>query len=242
MKQKISLLFLLSILFFGIAAKAQNCDPWIQQAYKQLYGRSATAEECNIKNYNNGSWNNYDELVRYIKSYNSQKATSAPAQMPALKGDPWIFQVYKELYNRQPNAWELNVNNYNSGSWKNYAELKSYVRDFQSSISRQRLDIKTGPWTNNNVVVGFFINGQQVAVNVVAAGGGNVVAAGGANVVASGGANVVAAGGGNVVAAGGGNIFINTNMAGVNFGGRYVTQSAGTRVVTTSGKGALIIR
>ena len=242
MKQKISLLFLSSVLFFGIAAKAQNCDPWIQQVYKQLYGRNATAEECNIKNYNNGSWNNYDELVRYIKSYNSKKTASAPAQMPALKGDPWIFQAYKELYNRQPNAWELNVNNYNSGSWKNYAELKSYIRDFESSISRQRLDIKTGPWANNNVVVGFFINGQQVAVNVVAAGGGNVVAAGGANVVAAGGANVVAAGGGNVVAAGGGNILVNTNMAGVNFGGRYVTQSAGTRVVTTSGKGALIIK
>jgi uncharacterized protein YigE (DUF2233 family) len=100
----------------------------------------------------------------------------------------------------------------------NYAELKGYVKDFQTSLSKQNMEIKTGPWTNNNVAVGFFINGQQVAVNVVAPGGGNVIAAGG------------------------GNILINTNMAGVNFGGRYVTQSEGSRVIPTSGKGPLIIK
>ncbi len=33
-----------------------------------------------------------------------------------LKGDPWIFQLYKEMYNRQPSAWELNINNYNRNS------------------------------------------------------------------------------------------------------------------------------
>ena len=80
----------------------------------------------------------------------------------------------------------------------------------------------------------FFINHQQVAVNVVAAGGGNVVAAGGADVVAAGGANIVAAGGGNIQ--------VNTSMAGVNFGGRYVTQSVGTKVIPISGKGAFLIR
>ena len=32
-----------------------------------------------------------------------------------LKGDPWIFQVYKELWGRQPNSWELNMRNYNNG-------------------------------------------------------------------------------------------------------------------------------
>jgi hypothetical protein len=72
------------------------------------------------------------------------------------------------------------------------------------------MEIKTGPWANNNVVVGFFINRQQVAVNVVAPGGGNII--------------------------------INENMAGVSFGGRYVTQSEGTRLIPTSGNGALIIR
>lgn len=228
----------LLFLFLFSFSKAQNCDPWITQAYKQLYQRTPTADECNIKNYNNGSWNNYNELVGYIKTYNSKK----PASMPSLTGDAWIFQVYKELYNRQPNAWELNIKNYNNGSWKNYDELKKYIGEFQNSLSKQNLQIKTGPWNNNNVLVGFFINGKQVAVNVVAAGGGNVVSAGGANVVSAGGANVVSAGGANVVAAGGGNIIVNTGMAGVNFGGRYSVQSAGSTVVATSGNGALIIK
>lgn len=236
----------LLFLFLFSFSKAQNCDPWIIQAYKQLYQRNPSADECNIKNYNNGSWNNYNELVGYIKTYKSKK----PASMPALTGDPWIFQIYKQLYNRQPNAWELNIKNYNNGSWKNYNELKKYISEFQNSLSKQNLQIKTGPWNNNNVLVGFFINGKQVAVNVVSAGGGNVVSAGGANVVSAGGGNVVSAGGGNVVsagganvvAAGGGNIVVNTSMAGVNFGGRYSVQSAGTTVVATSGNGALIIK
>jgi hypothetical protein len=227
----------LLFLFLFSFVNAQTCDPWITQAYKQLYQRNPTAEECNIKNYNNGSWNNYNELVGYIKTFKSKSS----ATMPALTGDAWIFQVYKELYNRQPNAWELNIKNYNNGSWNNYDELKKYIGEFQSSLSKQNLQIKTGAY-NGNVLVGFFINGQQVAANVVAAGGGNVVAAGGANVVSAGGANVVSAGSANVVAAGGGNIIVNNNMAGVNFGGRYSVQSAGTKVISTSGSGALIIK
>lgn len=231
--------FPMTVLFFFLCSvsHAQGCDPWIVQAYKQLYNRNPSSEECNIKNYNNGSWNNYNELVGYIKTYNTKK----PASMPTLTGDPWIFQAYKELYNRQPNAWELNIKNYNSGSWNNYQELKNYITEFQKSLNKQNLQVKTAPW-NNNVLVGFFINGQQVAVNVVAPGGGNVVAAGGANVIAAGGGNVVAPGGANVIAPGGGNIIVNTNMAGVNFGGRYSVQSAGTKIVSTSGNGALIIK
>jgi hypothetical protein len=242
MKMKFSFVLFFSVLLISHQVTAQNCDPWIQQAYKQLYQRSASAEECNIKNYNNGSWNSYEELVGYIKSYKKVNTASTQGSMPELKGDPWIFQVYKELYNRRPNAWELNVKNYNNESWNNYGELKNYIQEFQNTTRKQNLDIKTGPWTNDNVVVGFFINGQQVAVNVVSAGGGNVVAAGGANVVSAGGANVVSAGGANVVAAGGGNILVNTGMAGVSFGGRYGVQSSGSKIITTSGKGAMIIR
>jgi hypothetical protein len=49
-------------------------------------------------------------LITYIKSYNNKKTTSpAPTAMPALKGDPWIFQAKKKQYNRQPNPWELNI-------------------------------------------------------------------------------------------------------------------------------------
>jgi hypothetical protein len=119
--------------------------------------------------------------------------------IPQLKGDPWIFQVYSELYGRKPNAWELNIKNYNKGSWNSYDQLKGLVKDYQSYLAQQKIEIRTGGY-NGNVIVGFFRNGRQYAVNVVAAGGANVVAAGGANVVAAGGANVVAAGGANLVA------------------------------------------
>lgn len=235
MKMKFLLVLFISLVASTTVLKAQNCDPWIIKAYSQLYGRRPSSEECNIKNYHNGSWNSYAELVGYIAGYNRNK----PGNF--LKGDPWIFQIYTELYNRVPTAWELNINNYNGGSWNNYAELKNYIQAYQNSLRKQGMDIKTAPY-NGNVLVGFFINGQQVAANVVAAGGGNVIAAGGGNVIAAGGGNVIAAGGGNVIAAGGGNIVVNNNMAGVRFGGSYTVSAVGTKVIPTSGKGALIIQ
>lgn len=246
MKKILMLSGFLAMAFFS-HVNAQNCDPWIISAYKQLYQRTPSAEECNIRNYNNGSWNSYNELVGYIKAYKSSgKSTTA-----TLKGDPWIFNAYNELYKRQPNAWELNIKNYNNGSWNSYNELKKYIQDFQNNLRSRKLEVKISEQTfGKNKVAGFFLNGQQVAVdlvsieggNVVAAGGGNVIAAGGGNVVSAGGANVVSAGGANVVAAGGGNIRIAEGMAGVNFGGRYTVQSAGTKVIPTSGQGAIVIR
>jgi hypothetical protein len=319
MKQKLTLLFFLSVFFFSNTIHAQSCDPWIQQIYKQLYNRSATAEECNIRNYNNGSWNSYDELVNYIKSYNTKKAsltatscdpwitqiykqlynrtpsaeecniknynngswnsydqlvsyiksynnkktTSQPVKVTQLKGDAWIFQLYKELYNRQPNAWELNIKNYNNGSWDNYAQLKTYIQQYQNALKQNNIEIKTGTMGDKDVVW-FYVNGKPEAVNlvsrdagsviaaggdnVIAAGGGNliqqnggyVIAPGGANVVAPGGANVIAPGGGNVIAPGGANL-ISSNMAGVTFGSGYRIASQNGKVIRTSGKTTLII-
>lgn len=56
-------------------AHAQCRDPWINNAYRELAGRAPTGRgevgECNIKLYNNGSWNNYDELKRYVQEVRS---------------------------------------------------------------------------------------------------------------------------------------------------------------------------
>jgi hypothetical protein len=221
------------------AASVTTCDPWITKAYKELYNRTPTTQECNIKNYNNGSWNNYPELVGYIKNY---VAKNTPVKKSVLKGDPWIFQAYKELYNRQPNAWELNVKNYNDGSWNNYAELKKYVKEFGASMEKAGLIIKTAPGKDNTHYVVFEQNGKPIAIDLVSAQGGTVVAAGGANVVSAGGANVVAAGSGNVVAAGSANFRITNDMAGINFGSKYTVQSTGATIVASSGKGALVIK
>jgi hypothetical protein len=240
MKRKQNLLLALSLCLLSFTTNAQKCDPWIVQAYSELYGETATSTECVIQNYNNGSWGSYDELKRYIQAYvNRTYSSFVGSEGLTLTGDPFIVRIYQKLYSRYPNAWELNTRNYNNGSWSNYAQLKSYIQAYQTSISKQSLDIKTGAY-NGNVATGFFINGKQVAVNVVSAGGGNVVAAGGANAVAAGGANVVAAGSANVVAAGGANIAINNNMAGVSFSSGRTVQSG--RSIRTAGSTVLVIR
>lgn len=63
--------FLMTNLFISTSASAQCRDPWINTAYQQVYGRSPVGKgefgECNIKLYNNGSWNNFNELVGYVK-------------------------------------------------------------------------------------------------------------------------------------------------------------------------------
>lgn len=128
MKKNLSflILFTLGVNFF---AAAQNCDQWIVKAYQLLLNRTPSSQECNIKNYNNGSWSSYAELVGYVARYQG-------------KGDPWLFQAYYELYNKVPTGDELNLRNYNNGSWNNYAELKKYIQNFQSSkiaIKKERI-------------------------------------------------------------------------------------------------------
>jgi hypothetical protein len=167
-------------------------------------------------------------IALFVLAFNIQ------TKAQTLKGDPWIFQVYQEVYHRQPTAWELNINNYNSGSWNNYNELKNYVQEYQNSISKSGITVVNQKLNNDKIVVGFVQNNQLLAANVISPQGGNVITAGGANVVTAGGANVVAPGGLNLQ--------VTANTAGVYFGGKYTVQSAGTRVVPASGKGALVIR
>lgn len=171
-------------------------------------------------------------MVNYIKTYNARKVSAAA---PQLKGDPWIFKVYNEAYSRKPNAWELNVKNYNNGSWTSYADLKKYVLEFQASLKKARLQLKANAVSkNNDIYVVFEKDGKVVGIDLVSANGGQVVAAGGLN--------VIAAGGDNVIAPGGANLQITAQMAGISFGDKYRIQSAGSTVVPTSGKGALVFQ
>lgn len=271
--KKTKLIFIVSFLFFTGSSMAQNCDPWIVSIYKSLYQRTPTAQECNIKNYNNGSWSSYQQLTDLIKSYqNKTKSSSTSSVTASITGDQWITQIYKELYNRQPNSWEYNINNYNNGSWNSYQQLKDFIQQFQKSLRDNGISIETAILNNNHNLVVFKKNGTNVGVNllsnqggyvvaagganVIAAGGGNVVSAGGGNVVAAGGANVVAAGGGNVIAAGGGNMtgnyrvqntgeptfMISPDLGGANFSSGYSVQSGAKVQIKTSGNGSLIIR
>jgi hypothetical protein len=63
-------------------AQGGSCkDPWINQAYNQLYHRapsgSANTGECNIALYGGGHWSSYADLTAKIQ------ASKAPARAPA---------------------------------------------------------------------------------------------------------------------------------------------------------------
>ena len=103
-----------------------------------------------------------------------------------LKGDPWIFYAYQELYNRQPNAWELNIKNYNAGSWNNYDELRRYVKMYQISLRNNNLTVSTTTLASGNVVALFNQNGRSIAANLISQDGGGIIASGGGNIIASG--------------------------------------------------------
>lgn len=153
------------------------------------------------------------------------------ADAQQLKGDPWIFQVYQQLYHRQPTAWELNIYNYNNGSWNNYGELKNYIVQYQNAMRNYGFSVSTINLSNGKIAVLFNQNGITMAADLITNDGGTLVAQGGGNLVAQGGGNIVAQGGGNLA-----------SLPGVSFGSRYTLQSNGTKVVPTSGRGALIIR
>lgn len=228
MRTKQVLILVVTAFFFSATMKAQTCDPWISRAYKQMYGRTPSSAECNIRNYNNGSWGSYAELVGYIAGHNRHKSGNF------LKGDPWIFQAYVELYNNIPNAWEVNIQNYNNGSWSSYAELKNYIKQYQTAMSKNGIKTKTGTLNNHTAVVFTDNSNNLLAVDLVKLDGGQVISAGGGN--------VISAGGGNVISAGGGNLTINQSTPGVNFGSDRTIQSTGTKVITTAGKSKLVIR
>ncbi|MHB1177321.1 MAG: hypothetical protein ACYCZO_03225, partial [Daejeonella sp.] len=157
--------------------------------------------------------NNYAELKNYVSRYQSAKGSS-------LQGDPWIFQIYKELYNRNPNALEVNIKNYNGGSWSNYADLKKYIQEFQSSLMQSGITISTA-FVNNVAIVGIKQNGQQVAVAALSLNGGQIVANDGATIVSGGAGNIVSGGAGNLIGQDGAGITINSAMGGISFGNSY---------------------
>lgn len=254
-------LLLLSLTFQKAAA--QNCDPWIVEIYNKLYTRNPTAEECKISNYNKGQWGSKQELEGYIKQYKAigtgEKINLRWTYTPSpVSGDQWIGELYQKLYNRAPNAWEYNINNYNNGKWGSKDELQNLITQYQENTRKAGMSIDLYDLGNGRFVVDLKLNGKSTAVdlidgrggNVVAAGGANVVSAGGANVVASGGANVVSPGGGNIVqtlggnviSPGGGNVAVNKQAPGFMPGTMYQLQSGNNRSIKTSGGGAIVIR
>ena len=160
------------------------------------------------------------------------------------KGDPWIKKYYNDTYRREPTALEYNIKNYNNGSWNSYADLSKYIGEYQKNISAAGLTFRfsTKTYANNSLIVGVFQNGTQLAASLISQDGGGVIAAGGLNIIAAGAGNIISGGAGNIISGGAGNITVSAATKGANFGGSYTVAYEGTKVIKTSGSGAIIIR
>ncbi len=79
-------LTILTVLAVAAAAQAGTCrDPWVDQAIREVTGREPNGNyesgDCNVRNFNNASWNSYVELKRYVRGY---FARPAPVTAPTL--------------------------------------------------------------------------------------------------------------------------------------------------------------
>lgn len=222
--KKILLLLLLAATTTCFQSAAQ-CDPWITKAYKMLYDRTPTSAECNIQLYNKGKWSNYPELVSYIAGYNNNRSGEH------LKGDPWIFMAYAELFDRAPNAFELNIKLYNNGSWNNYDELRNYVRNTQAVFQRVAAVVKQVSDGNGNFLA-IIQRAAKTAVSVVS-NRGEVKAKGGK-------AALAAAFDALRKAAKAKGIQLTGNEQGFAPSGKYVTLSGTAELLPTSGNGAIV--
>jgi hypothetical protein len=219
-----------------VKLSAQNVDPWITKAYKELYNRTPTTDESNIKNYNNGTWNNYCELVSYVAGYNNNRSGSY------LKGDPWLFKAYCELYNRVPTVWELNIKNYNNGSWNSYEELKNYIRQYFASLSSNRLEVKVGKVRSATTIADmaavFLLDGRVVAIDLIGNDAGSLKAVGGPELISKGVTGVIGQNGASLISDDGSTL---KNLQGVSFSGYSLKSEQGAKKIKTAGKTTLVI-
>ena len=213
-----------------------SVDPWITKAYSELYKRTPNAEESKIANYNNGSWNSYPELLSYIVAYNNNKGGSH------IKGDPWIFRAYYENYNRIPIPWELNIRNYNNGSWNNYDELKKFITEYQNALVVNRLQVvmatvKSVAKLAETAAV-FILDGKPVAANLIGNDAGSLKAVGGNELKAKGITALIDMNGATLISDDGSTL---KNLKGVQFSGYGLMSEEGAKKIRTAGKTTLVI-
>lgn len=165
-------------------------------------------------------------------------------------GDPWIKKVYNVTWGREPTAMEYNIKNYGDGHWNSYNELMNFIYEYQKNINSSSISFKYSQKLNGNqVLVGVFQNGTQVAADLISNDGGSIVAQGGGNIlaksstlIAPNGGTIVSPNGGTIVSPNGGTIAIISSTKGLGFSNTYTLQEAGTTVLKTSAKGVMVIK
>ncbi|WP_162910742.1 hypothetical protein [Hymenobacter oligotrophus] len=82
------------------AARNNPCtDPWINIAWQQLSSRPNGEQgvcDCDPRNYNNGSWSNFAELLGYVRQYRSSAVRLNYAKM---QDGSYVVQA---IYNNAP--------------------------------------------------------------------------------------------------------------------------------------------
>ena len=102
-------------------------DPWITQGIHEVLGRAPRGrddlDECNITNYNRGTWASYDDLVAYV---------GLAFRKEGYCKDPWINHAIKQVLGRLPagqdESGECRITRYGGGSWSSYDDLVAKVR------------------------------------------------------------------------------------------------------------------
>ncbi len=87
-------------LFVSSISQAGTCrDPWVDQAIREVTGREPNGNyesgDCNVRNFNNASWNSYTELKRYVRGYFAR--SYSPVLAPAAGGtSPLVNTAYNQ--------------------------------------------------------------------------------------------------------------------------------------------------
>jgi hypothetical protein len=102
-------------------------DPWITKAIHEVLGRAPRGyddrDDCNITNYNNGSWASYEDLVVYV---------GLAYRREGYCKDPWINHAIRQVLGRLPDgrdeSGECRPSRYGGGSWSSFDDLVAKVR------------------------------------------------------------------------------------------------------------------
>jgi hypothetical protein len=177
-------------------------------------------------------------LAVFVLAFNiASSAQSITYNIPGSKNltcDEGIFDAYKQLYNRPPFPFEGNKMLYNNGVWRNNQELKTYVQDFQNSLSNQRITLKTAFINQtNNSLVGLFLDGKQIAAQVISHNGGALIGNDGASIISDKSGGLIGQDGSSIAF---------KNMPQVSFGSSSSYKLQSGKVIKTSGKGVLVIK
>ena len=173
--------------------------------------------------------------------------------------DPWITMAYKELYNRKPSSTEVNIKNYNNGSWNSYDELKGYIRDYVNNKTNNTTTYATSPTAVIGRIKGGKIDGRSVfaivdgafvkTINLIGNDGSTLIGLDGSTLIGNDGGTLVGNDGASLIGNDGGTLISNntsysliSNIPSLRTMGKYSLQSVSSAKKVKWGKYTIYIK